>query len=82
MTATHEIGNLSQRVSLDQAANPFAMTDLRAKPEIARGRLDVERTPRGLSVCCHQSRGRTGLPAAAAAAAMSSGVTFSGCAMK
>src|SRR5262249_61737345 len=48
MTAAHEVGNLSLARRLDQAANPFAMTDLRAKPEIVRGRLDIEWTPGGL----------------------------------
>jgi len=46
MTAAHEIGNLLAH-RFDQTANPFAMTDLRAKPEIARGRLDIERAPCG-----------------------------------
>src|SRR5215469_6705535 len=32
---------------LDQAADPFAMTDLRAKPENARSSFDTEWTPRG-----------------------------------
>src|SRR5262249_59923181 len=47
MTAAHEIGNLLAH-RFDQAANSLAMTDLRAKPEVARGRLDIEWTPRGL----------------------------------
>ena len=41
MTATRGIGNLLAR-GFDQTANSLAMTDLRAKPEIARGRLDIE----------------------------------------
>ena len=69
MTVAHEIGNLSQLARrLDQAADPFAMTDLRAKPEIARSRLDIEWTPRGLwfaginrqahwLACCSRRRG-------------------------
>src|SRR6187401_2789443 len=42
MTATRGLGNLLAR-GCDQAANSLAMTDLRAKSEIACGRLDIER---------------------------------------
>jgi len=43
MTAMRGIGNLPLADRLDQAANTFAMTDLCAKPEVARGRRDIER---------------------------------------
>src|SRR5689334_17006053 len=42
MTAVRGIGNMLAR-GFDQAANSLAMTDLRAKSEIARGRFDIER---------------------------------------
>ena len=86
MTASaRALGNLfAQRARFDQAANAFAMTDsAREIRSRAPAALDIERPSRSAYWlrCCRISR-RTGLPAAAAAAAMSSGVTLSGCAMK
>src|SRR5262245_49647989 len=43
MTAMRGIGNLPLADRLEQAANTVAMTDLRAKPEVARSRCDIER---------------------------------------
>jgi len=47
MTVIRRIGNLLAR-GFDQAANSLAMTDLRAKPEIAHCRLEIERAAFGL----------------------------------
>src|SRR5262245_2083355 len=43
MTAMRRIGNLPLADRLDQPANTFTMTDLCAKPEVARCRRDIER---------------------------------------
>ena len=77
-------GNRARRLAagrFDHAANALAMPDLRAKAEVARRRFDIDRAARGLWLRVSISS-RTGHPAAAHAAAISCGVTRSGCATK